>query len=71
MGWFKGGEGSPNQGGGGSDMPGGHKLILLILLVGFFVIMFICIGAFGFMGLIYGIVISLLALGFLSMIFES
>lgn len=69
MGWFEGGEGSPNCGGGGSDMPAGPKLVLLMLLGAFVCIMFVFIGAFGFVGLFYGFAISLVALGFLGMLY--
>lgn len=68
MGWFEGGEGSFSSG-GGDDMPGGHKLILLLLLGAFIFIMIVSIGAFGFYGLIGGLAFSLLALGFLGIFF--
>ncbi len=69
MGWFEGGEGSPNSGGGGGDMPAGPKLVLIMLIIGALLVMTVAIGSFGFMGLIYGVGICILGIGFLGMIY--
>lgn len=66
MGWYNGEQGSS---GGGNDMPGGHKLVLIMLIIGVVFVIAACISAFGFMGLIYGIIASILGIGFLGMIY--
>ena len=69
MGWFEGGEGSPNNGRRGDDMPAGPKLMLILLIGAALLVMAVCVGSFGLMGLIYGLVVCILGIGFLGMIY--
>lgn len=67
MGWFKGGEGAPDQRSGGNF--GGPELLGLILLGGFILLMILCIAGFGFAGIGIGLGISTIIFVLLGLIY--
>lgn len=50
-------------------MPGGEKLVLIMLILAAIFVMVLFIGAFGIVGVVYGIGACLLGIGFLGMIY--